>query len=139
MRTASLNAKSGSLPSPPAYFALDNATNRAPGFLASKSCVPGWITTYLNASPTPTVIPWHLWIVVPHANPKGIWTCLHQHIHSVDRLTGTIGTRVGSSLYNGAPYNLGNVQKRDQVTVQDHQWVCNHLCTECPRLCRLLH
>ena len=61
----------GSIPSPHADFARDNATNRAPGFFPSKSCFPGWITTNLNASPTPTFIPWHLWIVVPHASLSG--------------------------------------------------------------------
>ena len=40
INTSSWKAKSGSLPSPPADFALDNATNRAPWFLASKPWSP---------------------------------------------------------------------------------------------------
>ena len=109
--TSSWKAKSGSLPSPPADLALDNATNRAPGFLASKPWSPGWTTTYLNASPAPTVIPWHLWIVVPHASRNGTCRRLHRHAQSVERLTGTIGTTVGSSLMYGGPLYPGNLTR----------------------------
>ena len=53
--TSSWNAKSGSEPLPLADFALDNATNRVPGFFASNSYFPGWITTSRKASPMPTI------------------------------------------------------------------------------------
>ena len=54
-RTSSWNAKSGSEPLPLADFALDNATNRVPGFFASNWYFPGWVTTYQKASLMPTV------------------------------------------------------------------------------------
>ena len=53
--TSSWNAKSGSEPLPLADFALDNATNRVPGFFASNSYFPGWITTSRKASPMLTI------------------------------------------------------------------------------------
>ena len=82
-RTSSWKAKSRTTSSRRADFALDSAANRAPGFLALKSCFPGWMTIYLNISPVPTVIPWHLWIVVPHDSLNGTQTHLHRHGQSV--------------------------------------------------------
>ena len=111
MSTSSWKAKSGSLPSPPADFAPDNATKIAPGFLASKPWSPGWTTTYLNASPEPTVIPWHSWCVVPHASRNGTCRRLHRHAHSVEWLTGTIGTTVGSSFLFGGPLYPWNLTR----------------------------
>lgn len=45
-RTSSWNAKPGSEPLPPTDFALDNATNKAPGFFALHSHFTGRMTTY---------------------------------------------------------------------------------------------
>ena len=56
-RMSGCQAKSRRSIGPPALFARDSATNRAPEFLDSNCLVPGSITVYLLDSPFPIVMP----------------------------------------------------------------------------------